>query len=278
MTKMTQKRRLKRTNSKKHQFRRYGRTRTRSRTHTRVKRGGMFSIGSTLAKTARETIGTVLVHDIRPLFIQYNQYIAGINPKPEDGYVVINGDKFFQSFADIPIDSEIKASIRNFKEELENPVQTFDKAVTTFKNLIKILDDRKKQRDKENLKPPGDSSHLTPYFKSSSSLSSPLSTLSLAGNTTQSLAGNTTQSLAGNTTQSPRPNLDPYIQEPFKSPSKRKSSVVSTTTPPNLPVGAARADQGDQGDQGDQSQPFSPVQLRQELRDEEGSAVSTGGK
>jgi hypothetical protein len=223
----------------------------------------MFSraVGSTLAKTARETIGTVLVHDIRPLFIQYNQYIAGINPKPEDGYVVINGDKFFESFADIPIDTEIKASIRNFKEELENPVQTFDKAVTTFKNLIKILDDRKKQRDKENIKPPGDSSHLTPYFKSSS-LSSPLSTLSLAGNTTQS----------------PRPNLDPYIQKPFRSPSDPKSSVVSTTTPPNLPVGAARADQGDQGDQGDQSQPFSPVQLRWELRDEEGSAVPTGGK
>jgi hypothetical protein len=254
MTKMTQKRelkrtrRLKRTNSKKHQFRRYGRTRTRTRTHTRVKRGGMFSRAGTLANTVRETVGTVLVHDIKPFFTQYNQYIAGINPKPEDGYVVINGDKFFESFADIPIDPDIKASIHNFKEELKNPPQTFDKAVTTFKNLITILDDRKKQLDKENIKPPGDSSHLTPVFKpSSSSLSSPLSTLSLAGNTTQS----------------PRPNLGQYIQEPFTSPFKRKSTVVSTTTPPNLPVGATRADQGDQ------SQLFSPIQRRLTLDNED---------
>ena len=267
MTKMTQKRelkrtrRLKRTNSKKHQFRRYGRTRTRhhSRSRTHIKRGGMFSrvARPALANTARETIGTVLFHDIRPLFVRYNQYIAGINPKPEDGYVVINGDKFFQSFADIPIDSEIKASIRNFKEELENPVQTFDKTVTTFKNLIKILDDRKKERDKENRRPPGDSSYLTPYFKSStSSTLSPLSTLSLPGNTTQS----------------PRLNLNPYIQTPFRSPSNPKSSVVSTTTPPNLTVGAARADQGDQ------SQLFSPIQRRLSLggEEEEGSAVPNG--
>ena len=141
MTKMTQKRelkrtrRLKRTNSKKHQFRRYGRTRarhhSRSRTHTRVKRGGMFSrvAGPALANTARETIGTVLFHDIRPFFVKYNQYIVGIDPKPEDGFVVKNGDKFFESFADIPIDSEIKASIRNFKEELENPVQEFNQDI-----------------------------------------------------------------------------------------------------------------------------------------------------
>jgi hypothetical protein len=152
------------------------------------------------------------------------------------------------------MDSEIKASIEKFKQEIKDPLQTFDKAVTTFKNLIKILDDRKKQRDKENLKPPGDSSHLTPVFKSSSS--SPLSTLSIAGNTTQS----------------PRSNLGQYIQTPFRSPSKRESSVVSTTTPPNLTVGAARADQGDQ------SQLFSPIPRRLALDgdEEEGSAVPTG--
>ena len=255
MTKMTQKRelkrtrRLKRTNSKKHQFRRYGRTRTRhhSRTHTRVNRGGMFSrvAGPALANTARETIGTVFFHDIRPFFVKYNQYIVGIDPKPEDGFVVKNGDKFFKSFADIPIDSEIKTSIAKFKEELTDPLQTFDKAVTTFKNLIKILDDRKKERDKENLTPPDH--HPTKFFNSSSSLSSPLSTLSLPGNTTQS----------------PRLNLDPYIQTPFRSPSNPKSSVVSTTTPPNLTVGAARADQGDQ------SQLFSPIQRRLSLGGEE---------
>lgn len=271
---MTQKRelkrtrRLKRTNSKKHQFRRYGRTRarhhsrsrTRTRTHTRVKRGGMFGrvAGTALANTARETIGTVLLHDIRPFFVKYNQYIVGIDPKPEDGIVVKNGDKFFKSFADIPLDSEIKASIDKFKQEIKDPLQNFDKAVTTFKNLIKILDDRKEKRDKENRRPPDH--HPTKFFKSSSSsLSSPLSTLSIAGNTTQS----------------PQFNLDPYIQTPFRSPPNPNSSVVSTTTPPKLPVGAARVDQGDQGDQGDPSQLYSPIQRRLSLdgEKEEGSAV-----
>ena len=264
MTKMTQKRelkrtrRLKRTNSKKHQFRRYGRTRarhrSRSRTHTRVKRGGMFSrvaAGPALANTARETIGTVFFHDIRPFFVKYNQYIVGVDPKPEDGFVVKNGDKFFKSFADIPLDSEIKTSIENFKKELTDPLQTFDKALTTFKNLIKILDDRKKERDKKNSRPPD--YHPTKFFKSSSSssLSSPLSTLSIAGNTTQS----------------PRLNLDPYFRKPFNSPFNPKSSVVSTTTPPKLPIGAASVDQGDP------SQLYSPIRpLYLDGEEEEGSA------
>jgi hypothetical protein len=92
--------------------------------------------------------GTVL-----PLLKTYDNQVVGYNPHPSDGSVVKYGERYYRTFADIPIDEGIKATINTLKkelEDLEDPVKNFDKIKSAYDKVISKLEEEKRQQDKEN--------------------------------------------------------------------------------------------------------------------------------
>lgn len=75
------------------------------RRRRRTKRGGMM-------RSAREVAGRLVFHDILPL-IRAEQifYHQGHEPNPHDGSITNANERFYRTFADIPIDEGIKDSI-----------------------------------------------------------------------------------------------------------------------------------------------------------------------
>jgi hypothetical protein len=144
--------RKKRDNKTKRRTRAGTRSRGSRRTRnmpTRVKRGGMHVVRRSVQNTAREYFyGTVL-----PLLQTYDNHVVGRNPRPSDGSVVKYGERYYSTFADIPIDEGTKEIINNLKRELKDlkdPVKNFDKINSVYDKVISKLEEEKRQQDKEN--------------------------------------------------------------------------------------------------------------------------------
>lgn len=151
-------------------MKRCGRKRSRKMT-TRSKRGGMFPARrlGTAAAASRSWLQDVVV----PLLTKTNNYITRANPQANDPNITKYEERYYRTFADIPIDtSATEDIIRNLKEELSHPVKNIDKLKTLHDKIMKTLEDEKrKQQQKENAGQRSNSTG-TPTF---TSLSKPVS-------------------------------------------------------------------------------------------------------
>lgn len=124
----------------------HGSRRTRNRP-TRIKRGGMHAVKRYVQNPVRSYFyGTVL-----PLLKTYDN-LAGRNHHPSDGSVVKYGERYYSTFADIPIDEGIKATINSLKKELKDlkdPVKIFNNITSVYDKVISNLEEKRAQ-DKEN--------------------------------------------------------------------------------------------------------------------------------
>lgn len=118
--------------------------RSRSRrARNKSKRGGMM-------RSARALAGTLIYHDILPLIrAQQIIYNTGHDPQPDQCSITKANERFYQTFADIPVDDGIKQSIQNLHEELNNPVKIADK-MKSIKDkydaiMTKLEEERKKK-------------------------------------------------------------------------------------------------------------------------------------
>ena len=150
------------TKHKKSRLQRQSRTRRRSRQQRKrtMKRGGM------LRHRAAVAARTSIYHHVLPLFTVLKTQI-GKNPTPEQKAVVLKGVRYFRSFADIPVDDAIKASINKLKEEWKSTEQNAQKALDIYNKILQALEDAEK-RQKENITQTPGRAHKT--------FSSPLST------------------------------------------------------------------------------------------------------
>lgn len=114
----------------------------RSRVCRRTKRGGM-------TRSAR----TLIYQDILPL-IRAHQilYITGHDPQPHEGSITKAKERFYKTFADIPLDDGIKESIRELHKELKDPVKIADK-MKSIKDkydaiMTKLEEERRKKKER----------------------------------------------------------------------------------------------------------------------------------
>ena len=134
--------------TKQYKTKRRGRSRRRTGTRSRVKRGGMLA--RAVSQSAKIATRKYFYEKVIPLLIEYDTNV-GQNPQPSDGSVVPFSQRYYRSFADIPMDDGIKESIRELKKEINNPVKNLDKMKTAYEKLMKTLEDEKrKQPQKEN--------------------------------------------------------------------------------------------------------------------------------
>ena len=111
---------------------------------TKTKRGGMFH-GAMSA--ARSNMGTTLYHDIIPLLTQYRYYLLTQEaPKAGDHVIVPHGEKHHTLFEGIEIDKGTKESIKNSKEDLENPVKGFGNLKTLYDKVTEGIKKKKKSK------------------------------------------------------------------------------------------------------------------------------------
>jgi hypothetical protein len=112
------------------------------------------------AKTAARTY---FYHDVLPLLKTYDNHVAGYNPHPSDGNVVKYGERYYRTFADIPIDEGTKEIINNLKKELkdlEDPVKNYDKIKLAYdkikldydKVISKLEEEKRGQDEKEHIR------------------------------------------------------------------------------------------------------------------------------
>ena len=106
----------------------------------RTKRGGMM-------RSAR----TLIYQDILPLIrAQQIIYNTGHDPQPDQGSITKANERFYQTFADIPVDDGIKESIRNLREELNNKVKIADKMKSIkdkYDAIMAKLEEERKKKD-----------------------------------------------------------------------------------------------------------------------------------
>jgi len=200
------------TKHKKSRLQRQSRTRRRSRQQRKrtMKRGGM------LRHRAAVAARTFIYHDVLPLFTQLKTQI-GKNPTPEQKAVVLKGERYFRSFADIPVDDAIKASIENLKKEWESTEQNAAKALDIYNKILQALKDAEEKRQKENItQTPGQPAHKT--FSSPLYANSP-SSLFLQGKSygSQSLSSPSSSPFAHTPQNLTRPH--------FNTPSKQNSTT-----------------------------------------------------
>jgi hypothetical protein len=126
-------------------------------------------IGTSAAAATRSWLQDVVV----PLLTKTNNYITGANPQSPDPNITKYEERYYRTFADIPIDtSATEDIIRNLKEELSHSVKNLDKLKTLHDKIMKTLEDEKrKQQQKENAGQRSNSTG-TPTF---TSLSKPVS-------------------------------------------------------------------------------------------------------
>ena len=198
---------------------RHSRHRNRKMTRrVKTKRGGM--------RRAARAARTFILHDVRPLFTQFNTKF-GKNPTPEQKAVVLKGERYFRSGADIPVDDAIKASINKLKEEWKSTEQNAQKALDIYNKILKTLEDAEKQQ-KENINPtPGRGRDTF----SPRSMNSP-SSLFLQGTSygSQSSPSSSSSSSSSSLPLLIMPNSLRHTH--FNTPSKPNSTEL--TTPPRL--------------------------------------------
>ena len=123
------------------------RTHGRRQRFTRIKRGGTITV------PVIQKLRTFMVHNILPIVTQARPNIhLGHDPKPDEGGITNVNDRFYGTFEDIKFeDGDIKESIRNFIEEVKNPVKSADKSSTLmnkYNKIIKKLDEEEKKQTK----------------------------------------------------------------------------------------------------------------------------------
>jgi len=146
-------------------------TSTRRRSHRRshrrrtTKRGGM---------NHRSLTRTMIYHHIRPLFTEFKNHIGHKKMTPEEKALVVEGERYFETFADIPADDPLKASIRELKKEWSKTENQAEKALGFYNKLVQTLKDAetKKRREYDRLRYLS-KQHPDGVFESSSSLLSP---------------------------------------------------------------------------------------------------------
>jgi hypothetical protein len=132
------------TKHKKSKLQRQSRTRrSRSRQQCKrtIKRGGMIRSGHKAVSAVRSKIGTTLYHDIIPLLTQYRHYLLTKEaPKASDGFIVPHGDKYYTLFEGIEIDEGTKESIKNWKDDLNDPPKTLEKLKSLYDKVTAGLE------------------------------------------------------------------------------------------------------------------------------------------
>jgi len=120
------------------------------RIRNKSRRGGMM-------RSARAVVGTLVYRDILPLInarrIIYN---TGHDPKPDDGSITKEDERFYRTFVDIPVDSAIRTSINQLREEVKDPVKNADKMKLIKEKydaiMKKLEEEKKKQLDNQDQK------------------------------------------------------------------------------------------------------------------------------
>lgn len=138
---------------------RYGQRRKTRR--IKIKRGGMMRGVVTPSRT-------YFVHNVLPLFTEFHNYMnPNPNPRPEDKSIVKFGERYYNSFADIPVDSALKASIRDLRKDWTTD-KSAEKALNAYNKLLQTYEDAKKRQiQKEKQHTP----HTVPTFSHPSSAS-----------------------------------------------------------------------------------------------------------
>jgi hypothetical protein len=137
---------------------------------TRVKRGGMLrhaaasAARAAAASAARapvpnpnqfktiEQLNTFFFHNIAPLFKTYEYHVTSSEPNPEDGNVVVYGQRHYNS--PIPKEltdefNELKSVIKKTKEDESNPVQISGRVIDLYKKVTTALEEQKKRNSQQ---------------------------------------------------------------------------------------------------------------------------------
>ena len=184
-----------------------------------MKRGGMLR-----HRAAR----TFILHDVLPLFTVLKTQI-GKNPTPEQKAVVLKGVRYYRSFADIPVDGPLKASINKLKEEFSSTEQNAAKALDIYNKILKTLEDAEK-RQKENItQTPG---RRRDTFSSRSMYANSPSSLFLQGTSYGSQSSPSSSSLSSSLSSPLLIMPNSLRHTHFNTPSKPNSTEL--TTPPRL--------------------------------------------
>ena len=124
----------------------------------KIKRGGMLS--RELRRVSNPS-RIYFVHNVLPLFTEFHDYMnPNPNPRPEDKSIVKFGERYYSSFADIPVDDTLKVSIRDLRKDW-NTEKSAEKALNAYNKLLQTYEDAKKRQiQKEKQHTP----HTVPTF------------------------------------------------------------------------------------------------------------------
>jgi len=154
MTKNSVSRKKRGNKTKRHHLRRNRSHGHGSSRQTRVKRGGMLrhlatsrNLKPNQIKSFKE-LNTFFRHNIVPLFENYEYHVTSRDPNPEDGNVVVYGERHYNS----PIPKELtdefndlKMVIVKTKKDESNPVQVFGRVIDLYKKVKGALDEQKER-------------------------------------------------------------------------------------------------------------------------------------
>jgi hypothetical protein len=197
----------------------------------KIKRGGMMS---------RVSSRTYFVYEVLPLFTEFHNYMnPNPNPRPEDKSIVKFGERYYNSFADIPVDSALKASIRDLRKDWTTD-KSAEKALNAYNKLLQTYEDAKKRQiQKEKQHTP----HTVPTF------SHPLSA-SLASITPASLRSvpfGTPRIVESSNAFTPQKVLEKYPQSIF-TPTTGWSFAPTLDNPEDVTARQLSFDDDDDGD------------------------------
>jgi hypothetical protein len=110
---------------------------------TKTKRGGM------LRGALRSNLGTTIYHEFLPLFTKFNNHIIGQKLTPEQNALVQNGNRYFETFAHIPADDPLKASITELMKEWSSTEKNAEKTLGFYNKILQTLKDAEKKRKQQ---------------------------------------------------------------------------------------------------------------------------------
>lgn len=188
---------------------------------TKTKRGGML-------RGARSNLGTTIYNEFLPLFTKFNNHIIGQKLTPEQKAVVQNGNRYFETFADIPADDPLKASITELMKEWSSTEKNAEKTLGFYNKILQTLKDAEKKRKQQLSKDAASNrpSMVTGAFSSNpTSLTSPLV-----------LQGTSYTPHASSSSSSPFAYTPQSLTNPhFNTPAKRTGNYIGdSTSPPKL--------------------------------------------
>jgi hypothetical protein len=104
-----------------------------------------------------EQLNTFFFHNIAPLFKTYEYHVTSSEPNPEDGNVVVYGQRHYNS----PIPKELTDEFNELKSVIDktikdesNPVQISGRVIDLYKKVTTALDEQKKRNSQQPHPPP----------------------------------------------------------------------------------------------------------------------------